>query len=82
MPPIDASYSAPSELLRNQYGTANKQLAGGPMSVIVAAGPYTVDSDLEYAPLEALLKSVQKEKPDLLVLVSFFFLFVEDLKLS
>lgn len=70
MPPIDASYTAPSELIRNQYGTANKQLGGGPMSVMVAAGPYTVDSNLEYAPLDALLKAAQREKPDLLILVS------------
>jgi hypothetical protein len=41
------------------------------MSVIVAAGPYTVDSDLEYAPLGALLENAEDERPDVLVLVSF-----------
>ena len=70
MPPIDASYTQPSEMLERQYGQGNKELGGDPMSVVVAAGPYTVDSDLEYAPLAALLDSVATEKPDVLILVS------------
>lgn len=41
------------------------------MSVITAAGPYTVDSDLDFAPFSALLDTVVAEKPDALILVSF-----------
>jgi hypothetical protein len=70
MPPIDATYTPPTELLAHQYGSDAKQLAGNPMSVIVAAGPYTVDSDLEYEPLQALLDLAKEEKPDVLILVS------------
>lgn len=40
------------------------------MSVAVAAGPYTVDSDLSYAPLAALLDNAADERPDVLILVS------------
>lgn len=69
MPPIDASYTRPSELLAAQYGTT-RQLGGAPLAVIVAAGPYTLDADLEYAPLQALMEVVAREQPDLLILVS------------
>lgn len=69
MPPIDATYTAPSSLLEKQYGTGPKQLGGDPMSVLVAAGPYTLESDLEFEPLEALIGLAKQEKPDVLILV-------------
>ncbi|GAA5927523.1 DNA-directed DNA polymerase alpha subunit POL12 [Sporobolomyces koalae] len=72
MPPIDPHYSAPSKLLANQYGSGSKQLNGHPMSVLVAAGPYTVESDLEYEPLDDFLGLVQEEKPDVLVMLGPF----------
>jgi len=70
MPPIDPHYTAPSELLIHQYGDGPKQLNGSPMSVIVSAGPYTVESDLEYEPLDEFLGLVKEEKPDVLIMVS------------
>lgn len=70
MPPIDPSYSRPSEIFDREYGEGTKKLGGNPMSVVVAAGPYTVDSDLEYAPLGALLENAEDERPDVLVLVN------------
>lgn len=76
MPPIEPAYSTPSQLIKYQHGTGNKQLGGGPMNVIVAAGPYTVDSNLDYEPLQALIQAAQKEKPDVLILVSSFVSFV------
>ncbi|GAA5950810.1 hypothetical protein JCM21900_002025 [Sporobolomyces salmonicolor] len=72
MPPIDASYTSPSEILTKQYGDGPKELNGNPMSVIVASGPYTVESDLEYEPLTALLELVQEERPDVLILLGPF----------
>ncbi|GJN89906.1 hypothetical protein Rhopal_002895-T1 [Rhodotorula paludigena] len=72
MPPIDATYTAPSEILARQYGTGPKELGGNPMSVIVAAGPYTVDSNLDYEPLQAMLGLVQEERPDVLILTGPF----------
>jgi hypothetical protein len=38
MPPIDATYTAPSSLLEKQYGTGPKQLGGNPMSVLASIG--------------------------------------------
>ncbi|GAA5868785.1 hypothetical protein JCM3774_003893 [Rhodotorula dairenensis] len=72
MPPIDATYTPPSSLLEKQYGTGPKQLGGNPMSVLVAAGPYTLESDLEYEPLEALIGLAKQEKPDVLILTGPF----------
>lgn len=39
------------------------------MSVITAAGPYTLDKDLDYAPLAALVDTISVERPDLVILV-------------
>lgn len=70
MPPIDAAYTTPSDLLANQFGTAQRQAGGHPLNIFVAAGPYTLDVDLDYAPLEELVKAAEQERPDLLILVS------------
>ncbi|KAK4704750.1 DNA polymerase alpha subunit B, partial [Phenoliferia sp. Uapishka_3] len=75
LPPIDPTYTRPSELLQYQHGPNDirqKQLDGAPLAAFVAAGPYTVDSDLDYAPLGALLEQVEREKPDVLVLLGPF----------
>jgi hypothetical protein len=55
------------ELLQFQHGD---KLAGNPLSMAVAAGPYTLDDDLNYEPLEALVNVVIDERPDVLILVS------------
>ena len=44
------------------------------IEIVLAAGPYTLDSDLTYQPLEELLKTCTKQRPDVLILVRFFFL--------
>ena len=40
------------------------------MSMAIAAGPYTLDDDLSYAPFETLIDNVVEETPDVLVLAS------------
>ncbi|KDE09100.1 hypothetical protein MVLG_00816 [Microbotryum lychnidis-dioicae p1A1 Lamole] len=72
MPPMDAPVTAPSEILARQHGDKVKQLNGKPMSLLVAAGPYTLDGDLNYEPLSALLDLAQAERPDVLVLLGPF----------
>ncbi|GAA6029568.1 hypothetical protein JCM8097_000942 [Rhodosporidiobolus ruineniae] len=72
MPPLDASYTPPSELLSHQYGDGPKELDGNPMAVLVASGPYTVESDLEFEPLKALVEAAKKERPDVVVLTGPF----------
>lgn len=65
MPSIDPTFTRPSTLLQYQG-----QTRGEPLSVMIAAGPYTLDSDLKYAPLAALLEKAVEERPDVLILVS------------
>ncbi|RKO84842.1 DNA polymerase alpha/epsilon subunit B-domain-containing protein, partial [Blyttiomyces helicus] len=44
-----------------------------PINIIVAAGPYTLDSNLSFEPLEALVTDVvEVEKPDVIILVGPF----------
>lgn len=38
--------------------------------MITAAGPYTLEDDLTFAPLDALLEVAVRERPDVLLLVS------------
>ena len=55
------------------------------IEIVLAAGPYTLDSDLTYQPLEELLKTCTKQRPDVLILVrSFFYLkiYIETHKLN
>ncbi|WWD17758.1 hypothetical protein CI109_102199 [Kwoniella shandongensis] len=55
MTPVD-------ELLSFQHG---EKLSGQPLSLMTAAGPFTLDDDLSYAPLDALVNVVRDERPDL-----------------
>ena len=41
-----------------------------PFSMLVAAGPFTTSDSLLYEPLTDLMRTVQNDKPDLLILVS------------
>jgi DNA polymerase alpha subunit B len=41
------------------------------MSLYVAAGPFTLDSNLGYEPLAALTDVACEERPDVLILVSW-----------
>jgi hypothetical protein len=44
------------------------------VQVWVASGPFSLSENLEFEPLEELFQLVQKEKPDVLILVLFEFL--------
>lgn len=56
-----------SELLEYQYGDKTR---GEPVNLTVAAGPYSLDDNLDFEPLQALLEVAEKERPDALILVS------------
>jgi DNA polymerase alpha subunit B len=45
---------------------------GEPLSVLIAAGPFTTQDNLDYAPLTEILTKVQNTKPDVLILVGPF----------
>ncbi|BEI86263.1 hypothetical protein CcaverHIS002_0605500 [Cutaneotrichosporon cavernicola] len=68
-PPIDPVMTQRDELLNHQQGEA---LGGLPISVHVVAGPYSVDSDLLYEPLDALIDVACYERPDVLVMLGPF----------
>lgn len=62
-PPAATSLSC----LRKYYPDPKK-----PMAILVAAGPFTLDSDLEFEPLRDFVAVVEREKPDLCVLLGPF----------
>lgn len=72
MPNIDPTFTKPSTLLDYQWGEKDREARGEPISVMVAAGPYTLDIDLEYSPLAALLEKAAVDRPDVLILVRLF----------
>ncbi|CAG8579660.1 16824_t:CDS:10 [Dentiscutata erythropus] len=50
----------------------NKNLNGKPLSVVIATGPYTLETGFEYEPLRELIKKMAQEKPDILILMGPF----------
>ncbi|WRT64268.1 uncharacterized protein IL334_001199 [Kwoniella shivajii] len=67
--PSALAQSSSSELLDFQYG---EKLNGQPISIVTAAGPFTLEDDLSYEPLAALLDVVIRERPDVLLLLGPF----------
>ncbi|OCF55338.1 DNA polymerase alpha subunit B [Kwoniella mangroviensis CBS 10435] len=67
--PSALAQSSASELLDFQHG---EKLKGQPISMMTAAGPYTLEDDLAYAPLSALVEVVSRERPDVLLLLGPF----------
>ena len=57
---------------RGELRTFASQQGGAPLSVWVAAGPYTTADDLDYAPLHDLLAAAKAAKPDCVVLLGPF----------
>ncbi|ORY97479.1 DNA polymerase alpha/epsilon subunit B-domain-containing protein [Syncephalastrum racemosum] len=59
----------PDDLYRYNYGPL---MQGKPMELFVAAGPYTMDTNLEYAPLHALIEECVAQKPDVVIMLGPF----------
>lgn len=47
-------------------------MAGKPLRIIAANGPFTLDSNLEFEPFKCLLSKVEEERPDVLILIGPF----------
>ncbi|CAO3692560.1 unnamed protein product [Umbelopsis ramanniana] len=58
-----------AELYEYSYG---EKMQGKPVDMCIAAGPYTLDDDLSYLPLEDLLHTMASEQPDILLLLGPF----------
>ncbi|WVQ97259.1 hypothetical protein IAU59_004370 [Kwoniella sp. CBS 9459] len=67
--PSALAQSPASELLDFQHGD---KLKGQAMSLMTAAGPFTLEDDFSYAPLEALVQVAVDERPDVLLLLGPF----------
>ncbi len=62
----------PRALSAQDVRNATRFLKNRPTSVMVAAGPYTTTDNMQYWPLNALLDTVEKKRPDVLVLAGPF----------
>jgi DNA polymerase alpha subunit B len=62
--------TAPAKLLDYHHSTLYQ--GGKPLSVVVAAGPFTTADNLDYEPFEDLLGRVFQSKPDVLILTGPF----------
>jgi len=51
---------------------ASEHMSSEPFSMLVAAGPFTTSDSLLYEPLTDLMRTVQNDKPDLLILLGPF----------
>lgn len=59
-----------SELLQKQYGP--EKLNGDSLQVHVASGPYTSDDNLDFVPWHRLMDEVERQKPDVILLLGPF----------
>lgn len=71
MPELPMCYTRSGTIIDYSYGP--QKLNGNPLKVIVAAGPYTLDSGFKFEPLYELLNKMKKEKPNVLILVTIIF---------
>jgi DNA polymerase alpha subunit B len=62
--------SPPARLL--EYHHSKLYQGGGATNIMVASGPFTTADNLDYEPLEELLRIVAEDKPDVLILVGPF----------
>lgn len=70
IPALPLAAAPPSSLLQMQYVANEGGLKGGPLEVVVAAGPFTSEEDLEFGPWHALMDRLEREPVDVVVLVS------------
>lgn len=67
-PPLPQAATRASELIQNQYSPA--RLDGDNLKVTVTSGPYTNDDDLDFTPWHRFMDDVERQKPDVILLVS------------
>ncbi|KAF9920334.1 DNA-directed DNA polymerase alpha subunit pol12 [Linnemannia zychae] len=68
LPTFPMAGATPEDLENFQY----RKLAGQPIKMIVAAGPYTLSDNLLFEPFAALMEHVNSERPDILLLMGPF----------
>ncbi|KAG0256175.1 DNA-directed DNA polymerase alpha subunit pol12 [Actinomortierella ambigua] len=68
IPVMTLAGAKPEELEDYQYS----RMGGQPMKIVVASGPFTFSDNLLFEPFEALMERVDKERPDILILMGPF----------
>ncbi|KAF9132277.1 DNA-directed DNA polymerase alpha subunit pol12 [Mortierella sp. 14UC] len=68
LPSLPMAGASPADLEDFQY----RKMAGQPIKMIVAAGPYTLSDNLLFEPFAALMEHVNTERPDVLLLMGPF----------
>ncbi|KAK4554390.1 DNA-directed DNA polymerase alpha subunit pol12 [Recurvomyces mirabilis] len=72
MPPLPPPASTPTELDIHNDRLAGPDGKARPLSLLVASGPYTTDTELTYASFHALLSKAQDQVADVLILTGPF----------
>ncbi|KAG0206680.1 DNA-directed DNA polymerase alpha subunit pol12 [Mortierella sp. GBA30] len=68
LPSLPMAGASPADLEDFHY----KKMGGQPIKMIAAAGPYTLNDNLLFEPFAALMEHVDKERPDVLLLMGPF----------
>jgi DNA polymerase alpha subunit B len=69
-PALPLPASVPSDLYRFHF--APSALDGDSLQIQVASGPYTSDDNLDFTPWHQLMNQVEKQKPDVILLLGPF----------
>ncbi|KAK4546414.1 hypothetical protein LTR36_002091 [Oleoguttula mirabilis] len=72
MPQMPVPASTPTELDIHNDRLTGSDGEARPLSMLLASGPYTTDTDLSFAPLHELLRQAADQKADVLILAGPF----------
>ncbi len=67
MPPR-ITKSSREDFKAQYYPEGRSEVEGQVVELVVACGPFTLDSDLNYAPLLALIDAIEVDTPEILIL--------------
>ncbi|CAG8445740.1 14593_t:CDS:10 [Ambispora leptoticha] len=70
LPLLPMPVTSTAAITNYNYGKA--RLNGGDMTVVVAAGPFTMESNLDFVPFAQLMENMKSVKPDVLILMGPF----------
>jgi DNA polymerase alpha subunit B len=72
MPQLPPPASTPTELDIHNDRLTSADGEARPLSMLMASGPFTTDTDLSFAPLHTLLAKAQEQRADVLILTGPF----------
>ena len=72
MPLLPMPFSRPQDLTEHNDRLTGPDGDQRPLSMLIASGPYTTDTDLSFAPLQTLLHKAEDEKTDVVILTGPF----------